>query len=447
VTRSSQSGVGRVLWFITVYAILISCFLTTMTAVYALPQERILRNASLALDVFEREGVYAFPLIHHTAYQVDNYTEALMVDIAIRNDDDSPFYAAMAARYSGEMEPSATVTGLANTLAGNRGAGERYSYYWHGYQTWLRPMLAVMRYDQVRYVNLAVLTVLTLVAMQSVRRLAGTRTATMLLVSLLAVGLWVVPLCVHYSSVVWLTLLALIAVCSGWEKAWFPQKGPELFFVVGMVAPFVDLLTAPFLTFTLPLTLWLALEVQRGTLPLLKYARLAFMMGLAWALGYVASWATKWVLGSAVLGTDVVASALDQVRFRTATDGGPTGYVSAIMRPVVDLMPLVDVDAVSPLVPLSLVIIVAVGAILWFGRLTNMQRRSVRETLRDTSPLLVMVFLPHLWYVIVSNHTSIHHWFAYRGMATSVFACLVLCGLALDAAKRSARPGYVQGTH
>ena len=39
--------------------------------------------------------------------------------------------------------------------------------------------------------------------------------------------------------------------------------------------------------------------------------------------------------------------------------------------------------------------------------------------------------MPFVWYAVMLNHSFVHHWFTYRGLAASVFAVVgigVMCG-------------------
>jgi len=89
------------------------------------------------------------------------------------------------------------------------------------------------------------------------------------------------------------------------RQVWFGRWDLEVFLVIGMLTAFFDLFTAPLITLGLPLLmLFLVREsvqeeygMRTGVVDTVKF-------GAIWAVGYASSWASKWFIGSAVIGLE-----------------------------------------------------------------------------------------------------------------------------------------------
>jgi len=412
------------------YCTLIVAFVALLGLAYAIPNAWIIPNAGTALRILSQEGLYPYPVLEHKAYMLDNFTDALMVDTAIKSPGDNPFEAALAGRRAVDHTGRYwTITGLQRTLEGVRGAGLVYAHYWHGYQVILRPALVALSYDQIRYVNVVLLGLLGVGLSLYVLNRTDYLVAAAFLLSLLAVGVFVVPLSMQFSSVFYLMGVAVALVLHMDQQGTLPGWDVELFFVIGMLTSFFDLLTAPLLTLTMPLVLLLVMETRKAVGLTGKAAfSLVLRLSAAWTLGYVASWATKWVLATVVLGESILGRALLQFRLRSGTDGGPIAIRSALLRPIADLMPLVDVDAIPYGQSIAAVVLLVAGftgaTFVAYKRLPPASRKRVSAGLSRVWPVMLVVPLPYIWFLVANNHTSIHHWFAYRIQAPAIVAVI-----------------------
>lgn len=429
-------AIRRIARAAAIFAALLVLFVAALTAVYALPQANVIAHAKDSLPLLRAEGVYHRPVLDDESYQLDNYTDGVMLDIAIANPGDSPLRAALAASHAAAGEKYGPIDGLAASVSGRRGVGGSYSYYWHGYQLFLRPALLFFAYPNIRYLNVMLMGLVLTATLLYLRQRVGILVAAAFAISLLAVGIYVVPLSLQFSSMVYLAILAVLVVVGLYGRGALASWDIEIFLVTGMLAAFFDLLTAPLLTLGLPLALVLALRsrsAETGGGPL-RSMPLALGLSAAWAVGYVGAWVAKWLIASPILGIDVVRRALDQILFRTGMAKGGLQVVMALGQPLFDLIPLVRFATLSSpggrftaaLFAGIGILGVAVGA--W---LLVVARRPRADIVRAASVLLV-VPLPYVWFLVANNHTAIHHWFAYRIQAPVVFALIYFCASCID---------------
>lgn len=420
--------VVRAVRLVTIYLVAIVAFVLALTAVYALPQGRILEHVRDSVPLLKSEGLDFQPLLDKApGYKLDNFTDALMLDTSIVTTDRGPLYAAMGAFNGGASDEKSPILALSQTVAGNRQILKPYAYYWHGYQVLLRPALLLVTYSDIRYLNILLLGTLLLVVGAALRRAGDDLLAGAFLLSLVLAGLYVVPLSMQFSSVVYVTLLATLVVVAFDSSGSLPRRDVELFFVVGMLTSFVDLLTAPLLTLGMPLAVVLILFGRReqGRDVLRSVARAA-LLSLAWAVGYATSWVTKWFVGSAVLHTNVAGLAESELLYRMGTHEPSSRVMEALAANVLKLFPMVPGETLlgpglahnwlaSPYVVILPVLVLTALWLLLFNR------KPAAEIVR-VLPVLSVVPLPYLWIAIASNHSAIHASFTYRIQAMVVFA-------------------------
>ncbi len=297
-----------------------------LLAAYALPGERVRQHVYDSARTIQNEGLYP-EYLGFKLFQMDNYTDTLMLFEAASADELPPLQAMMTNTAYNVDNFETLADDLAWYIEKDWSTGaqrtdapalEPFSYarYWHGYLIWLRPLLLLMPYTGVRIVQYIVLFSLLAVVLVQLRRRCGLRAAVWFAVSQLAVSVWFVPHQVQYFT----CFMIAYAGCA-WVLA-KPRRSDVLclgLLVLGTATAFCDLLVTPIITLGLPLTCWL-LEPQqrlRGGVP---QCALAVGGSLCWGTGYALCWAGKWALAGAVTGNNVLADALHQAEVRTTAD-------------------------------------------------------------------------------------------------------------------------------
>ncbi len=414
----------RALRALAIFVGMIALFIVLMTLVYSLPQDGIIANAGKSAAVLCGEGSPARPIIDDLAYVLDNATDALMIDTAIREPSDSALTAAVANVHEGAVTSEGradTLQGLADTVAGGRQAPVRYAYYWHGYQVALRPALMILDYTQLRYLNVLALTALGWIVALGLQRDAGGIAATAFVFALAVCGYAVVPMALQYANMTYLMLAATLVLIAMLRAGTFQHMNLEFFLVVGMLTSFFDLLTTPLLTLCIPLAVLLIITSKSVKHPLRAHLAEIVKLAAMWCVGYAGAWVSKWVLASAVLHRDYVAIAVKQVLFRTGMDGRSVGPVEALVRNVARLTP--PGQGAWPSLGAAESVGLALG-ILAVALLVR-YRRPRTEIARAFVPML-LVPAPYVWFVVASNHSAIHSWFTYRIQLVSVFVVIYL---------------------
>ena len=144
-----------------VFAVTLAALFLLLLAAFALPGGPVRANIARSVPLLQQEGLYP-ELFGFKLFQMDNYTDTIMLFEAAAADETDPLTAMMTATAYNvdnfETLPDDLQTYLDARDRGLAGADtglEPFSYarYWHGYLIWLRPLLLVLTYGQVRVVN------------------------------------------------------------------------------------------------------------------------------------------------------------------------------------------------------------------------------------------------------------------------------------------------------
>lgn len=429
----SRSGTARRLLVLPlIYLGLVGLFTAAITLAYTLPREPIVAHAAASAKQLKKEGIFPTVLINDPAYQLDNYTDALMIDTAIPDSTLSPFRAAMSATHGNVRLPSRRfdpIEALARTVNGHRTRATPYAHYWHGYQALLRPTLLVTDLRGIRWANVLLLLSLSTLVLVRLRRQIGWSAAVAFAVSLAATGYVIVPLSMQYSNMTYLTLVAMLAVLAGTRSHRFERYHIELFFVVGMLAAFLDLLTTPLLTLGMPMALALMVRSRSEAVLFRREVSFTVKVCAAWAIGFLGAWTAKTVIATMVLHRPVWEDALNKVAFRTGVNEGVGGAAGALGLNALRLVPYVNAETGAGRSP-ALYIALAAAVIVVAVALVRYRRPSAE--IRRAAHVLLVLPLPYLWFLLTANHARIHYYFTYRTQLMAVFAVVFVVLSSVD---------------
>lgn len=390
-----------------------------LLAAYALPGERVRQHVYDSARTIQNEGLYP-EYLGFKLFQMDNYTDTLMLFEAASADELPPLQAMMTNTAYNVDNFETLADDLAWYIEKDWSTGaqrtdapalEPFSYarYWHGYLIWLRPLLLLMPYTGVRIVQYIVLFSLLAMVLVQLRRRCGLRAAVWFAVSQLAVSVWFVPHQVQYFT----CFMIAYAGCA-WVLA-KPRRSDDVclaLLVLGVVTSFCDLLVTPVLTLGLPLVCWL-LEPQQRLRAGTRQCGIVVGGSLTWGVGYLLCWASKWVLAGLVTGQNVIADALHQVGVRTAADSwhGMELTWGNILHFV--YMTLAGKHLFWPLV-LAVVLLLA----LFAASIRD------RQQLARALPLGLCALMTPAWFIVLRTHSIQHGWFTWRALGLTVFAGL-----------------------
>lgn len=399
-----------------------------LLAAYALPGERVRQHVYASARTIQNEGLYP-EYLGFKLFQMDNYTDTLMLFEAASADELPPLQAMMTNTAYNVDNFETLADDLAWYIEKDWSTGaqrtdapalEPFSYarYWHGYLIWLRPLLLVTTITGVRVVQYVVLAALFAAVVWLLRRRCGLRAAFWFVVSQLLVTVFWVPHQVQYFT----TFCIAYAGCA-WVLA-RPRRAGQLsiaLVVLGTCTAFCDLLVTPIITLGLPVAVWLCCLPQRAA----SGARQCLPViggSLCWGAGYAMCWGLKWVLATLITGQDIIGDAIHQAGVRTTADTWHGMELSwgNIFRFVGDTL-----SQRGLLWPVVLVVILCIAAFLLCLR--------NKEALLRALPIGLTALMAPVWLALLRTHSIQHGWFTWRSLTVSIFAGLAFlyysCGI------------------
>ena len=285
-----------------------------------------------------------------------------------------------------------------------------YTRYWHGYQVVIRPLLALGTYENMVYLSVLLFTAAMALCFTEIRRRLGLAEAFVFLLSLYSIRIYATAICLNNSGVFIAGMATALFVTrlagTDREKVLYP-----VFLLDGMLANYIDVLTAPLVSLGIPLTVWLAVRLRDGKGTFGENALDTVAVPAFWGVGYGVFWACKWVLADLITGRGAITDAVEQAGVRIAGDAAhATSPAGAILNNVAALWPDDRLTQV-------LLAVLALAAVLFLVLFAKKRAELVRGL-----PLAAVAASPFLWMCVLSNHSQIHAPFVFRILVVTLFA-------------------------
>ncbi len=379
-----------------------------------LPQKRIDRHVLTSAAALLEEGVYPRFHDYSAESQLDNYTDAVMIEEARATTRTNPGSILTNPRhtYEGASNPTEALAIYAEEDADSP-AGWYYARYWMGFRVLLRLWLVFFDYLQIRRYLSFVFYCLFFWTLLSVSRHTGRYTAFLYGLSILLVRPQTISSSMQFSCCFFILFPAMLLTPAVSRR---PGIEGLFFFVLGMVTQYFDFYTTPILTFGYPMVYLCLLYFRQGE----EFGgKRALKAALLWLAGYVFMWLAKLALTT----------------WLTDINGFENGFLSMFTRMGIRKDPN-RLQQYNPLVGLYWVIFrgmaddwsglivavislfmlaIALGLLLFTGRLTL-------KALAAHYLLLVLAFSPIVWFIVTAQPTANHYWFQYRSIALAYWA-------------------------
>lgn len=403
----------KIIRFMILYLILTIIFTVLMFCSYLLPNFNIRGHIEESIAQLKNEGIGYTPFYNQPGAMLDTHTDALMLNIAFNkgmNENQSDFARAVENSFLDEGD-------MVHSLDTNVHSGEynnhEYSRYWHGIQVVLRPLLLFFNYTEIRYLLMIVFFILLGLTFSMIGKQLGTRYIVAFALTISFMYAIIIPTSLQYSCMFIIMLLATITTLFLYKME--KQKYlPYLFFIIGALSTYFDLLTYPLITLGIPLIITLIYENNKKT-KLSKLFIIAIELGILWSLGYILLFATKWLVASVILHRNAIIEAIDALFFRVNGNEQYPVTRTAVLKNNFNFF----------FVPLAKYIMIA-AFLIWIG-LFVFFRKKINE-MKAVLPIICIAIIPYLWYILLAGHSSIHSWFTNKIQAVTAFAILsIMC--------------------
>lgn len=298
--------------------------------------------------------------------------------------------------------------------------GETYAYYWHGYVSILRPLLYLLNYGDIRMLNLLGQIALVLFFTASLWQY-GKKYVFMFFSSYILLMPMALSLSLQFSWVFYVGMAGSLLLVR--KHTFFKERYCYLFLLLGILTSYFDLLTYPLFTWGVPLLWWMVTDGD--SLSCGKRLRQAACSGIFWLLGYASMWSAKWRLANFILKQDVYSLAMDEVHLRSGTkeNAGYFLYERAV--------------AIWQNWKHYSYLFYALILFAWFVWFLFHIIRGEYNRNQNAIVYALIGFSPVVWYYVLANHTTIHHFFTYRIYNISILAFMAIAVQCITAKDRT----------
>ena len=371
-----------------------------------LPDTRIKRNIAESAQVIAPEGNYPHAFMNKDQCQLDNFTDALVMNQIYNIDRHRPVHSFMMMYR--KAEPGWDQTGsLLRLVNGEQINTTSYARYWHGSTAVFRVFFMFMNFTNLKFVMFIISLLLFVYFSILTYKKLGLLYALLSTMAFALVYGFMMQFSMQFFPILVITLTAAIMILL---KAENTHVG-LLFFVVGMVTAYFDLLSTPLMSLGVPLTIWLALQHGEKH-SCMKPAGSVVGYSVVWGIGYALTFFSKWVLATLLTGENIIADGMTTSIHRSGV--GDYSRFDAISK---------NIDMISFE---ALAVVVFVVVIFW--AVAKIRHRSTVGCGIGGKLLayLLLVSMPYVWYFLASNHSYEHWWFTFRTQYIAILSLLFL---------------------
>lgn len=394
--------------YTAIFFALMAVYFLLMVFVCAIPNSAVEENIMESIAQIQKNGLNPRIVLDEEAYKIDTFTDAIMLNMSFAVDSSHPLSSAIEANQQ-IVNHSADV--FNNIKAIQNGSNMRewsYGRYWHGWMVPVRTLLVFFSYNEIRYLNtIILLTLLTIFLVQIYQRL-GKKAFFAFLLGFALINFWIVPLCLHYSSVFYIALIAGIVL-------FFLKKERFglVFFIAGSLTSFMDLLSAPIVTLGVPLITAFLLTANADEKVTVSLKRLAVWCAL-WASAYLFTWFFKFMILAISGQQQVLQESFESIALRSGSVDGSSMKLSDRFYNIVKNAEGLSLGRIGGILSIS-------GAITAISILFSVQKKQ----LKTACILLIIGCIPFIWYIVIGNHSSVHIWFTYRTLLVFLIAFIM----------------------
>lgn len=390
---------------------------------YCLPSDTVKRHVAASYDTLIRQedSMPAQGVLRYIWEHTETFTDCIMLQYTFeRIPGKNAFEHAMWAYHSDfsnddVWNPEDSITALLFDQDTSGMYLREYSRYWHGYLSYITPLLLIFNLKTL----LTLQTILVIVLMAAIFFTAFQKKKPAVAAAFLAGILFIKILSVPVSldmAVCWLIILIAMLVLL-YKGNWLEAKHyyPEFFLIIGMLTSYNDFLTYPAATLGYVLCTYFLLR-DTGKF----WGNAARLVGYSfmWGVGYAGMWGCKWLIADVTLRTGTIKNALWTVLGITSNISGH-GLIPRLyggMRAI--SLNLKEYDQIFyPVLAAALGLGIVVSLIRAICRKVPVSRIAV-----TVITYAVIAAIPFAWMVAAQFHSAVHARFTFRIISIAAMA-------------------------
>ncbi len=398
----------RYIFFSIIISIILGALLLML--VYSLPIKNIIGNIANSSNIYATNEMYPQWAPDNLGSTIDNYTDSLMLNLALFPGTGSSIKDSMNSPYLHFLNSQTPIEDLFLSFSE---ANYEYAYlqtyprYWHGYLTVLKPLLSVTSFSNIRMMNAYLQLILLCVVCIKLFQLGKAKALLPFGDAILVINPISTALCMQFSSIYYITLLGILSLLhmKDTKNYW------KIFLWIGICTAYFDLLTYPLVGLGITLLIFLTVKNTSSEKQLPKVLTASGV----WLLGYAGMWIGKWILAYIITGNNIILDGFSNVLHRMNDD---TLLESGISNASKVQGILLNLEA---LLTFPIIVLICIGT-LWFIKRLLGKKYVISINPSSALNIGIVALFPFVWYLIVNNHSIIHRWMTYRSLSITVFA-------------------------
>lgn len=430
----------KIISYILIFVILVGVYFGSLTLISYIPSSFIKENVKESANYFfYNGGENKIIELKYKKVNLFNFTNALMINTAYSIDSTNPIEAFLTAKKN--YIPGVTKI-IHTTTSKNLQSAEKYykvenadrnnavqtlelfdtvnerdlyesfeyARYWHGYLVFLRPLLLIFSYEQINILIFVLVMILLFLNFYYIKNKIGLKVAIGFALSYVLVDGLFITMSLNEVTCFIISLISCLYILIQYDKI---KDINKVFFVIGALTNFFDLLTNPIVTYGMPIIIYMLIKSSKENLKFKEILKLYFTTSIMWGLGYGLTWATKWIITDLILDRGIIKNALEQISYRTS---GESYSIKILIKKLLKYF--------------SKTIVIVTGiitVILCFNikNIKNLKHIKILNVLKSMIPFIIAIFIPIVWYIVLLNHSCVHAFFTYRNLIVSIFAIFV----------------------
>lgn len=387
-----------------------------LCAAHCLPTERIRQNVKESVDILVEEGDHFNLFSKKDFMKQDNYTDANYLNAAmVDNSAKGIFTGLYGIEYENTLEKieyDSPVTVLNNVFAQDAVLGykEYGRRFWNGYEIFVKLLLELFTYKQIRYINCFL--ELTLLAILMVLLHKNHLDGCIFPVAVSYLFLSPIPMAgsLSFCGYLYCTYIFCIVMLKYNDTIQKRRWYPLFFMFVGICVAYFNMNYFQLISFGYITIIYYLLN---GFPKTKKTAIFGFIsMFVCWGAGFFGMYVMKWVVYELCTGLPLISDMIARTMYRISATayytGPPISRLEALGRNIYNTVTNFPW------------MIVEIGYCIWIGisLKKNKEDRTFKEMIRGRAPVyilfILMVFLVLLRYIVFANHVYVHAWVMYR---------------------------------
>ena len=411
--------------------------LTFNILAFLIPQSAIHQNILESIPVLQQEGPF-FPIIGEKYRNsiADNNTDALMFLMEDYNGNHSVIEKSVGGFFTTSENTSNTGMyfydmSISSLQENNIETGvSSYSRYWHGWILPLRLLLLFFNYEDIRYISMVSLVYLLTYFIHLLNQ-KGLKAYS---VSYLTASLFILPLTAfisfEYAFVYYVILVQNMVMVKYYSFVKNKIGFANFFLITGCIISYFDFLTYPIATLGFCMVTYLILTMHSSCAQTAMRIRDVVLYSITWAIGYFGMWIGKWMIGSLILGKQVLTEALAQLTLRTSSTASLSKLETEHMITFFDTLKI-NLD------PFKTRGFLAVGLIVFLYLLIKIIKAQkyiyIKKNPLSLIPFVLVFLMPFAWAFVFKNHLYLHYNFTSNIFVVSLLAAYSYLSLLLIA--------------